>query len=297
MDGFFIVDKEGGWTSSDVVVKIRNALKPFGKIKVGHLGTLDPAGTGVLVIALGKATRLFEFLRRERKVYEVGFVFNITTDTLDGEGKVTETRQAKFSENDVIAALKSCEGTVDQIPPAYSSISVGGKRAYDLARKGEEVELKPRPVNIFGIKLLEKRAAPENVISEKAENEYRVLIDCEGGTYVRSIARDAAAALGTVGYMSYIRRLKSGVFDISGAAKVSEIIKEPLKHLIPLPSAVESFKRFDLKGEDEIKKASNGIKSRASGFADGETVAVYADDKLFGIATAKGGFLDIKVRL
>lgn len=237
LDGFFCVDKPVGWTSSNVVVKIRNSLgKKYGKMKVGHMGTLDPAGTGVLVIGIGKGTKSFGQLLKSTKVYEAGFVFGVTTDTLDGEGKIVETTGIQPDEASFLTACKQQIGTIMQVPPKYSRINVNGKRAYDLARKGKEFEIEAREINIYSIELLKIEPSAEKPLTAELSNnrEFSVRVTCEGGTYVRSLVRDIAKLCGTVGYMSYIRRTRSGIFCIEDSHTVEEIVTSPEDCIMPL---------------------------------------------------------------
>lgn len=214
MNGFINVLKPSGITSSDVVVKIRKFLRfKFGQnIKVGHLGTLDPLGAGVLPIAIGNATKLFDYLINKTKIYRAKFVFGIATDTLDSAGQIIDTCDNNISYDMVSNVIPRFIGKIDQMPPNYSSKNVNGIRAYQLARKGIEFELKPKAVEIFDIKLLEAK-----------DNEYVFDIACGGGTYIRSLCRDIASSLNTCGYMASIIRLSSGDFDINNAYTISEI--------------------------------------------------------------------------
>ena len=157
MKGFVNINKPLGMTSSDVVVKVRGILRRASgeKQKVGHLGTLDPQGSGVLPIAVGTATRLFDFMQEKTKVYQATFVFGKETDTLDGVGKVVETSDILPTKDQISAFVSSYCGEIDQIPPQYSAKSVDGKRAYDLAREGKTVNLTPKRVNIIYVKLIE----------------------------------------------------------------------------------------------------------------------------------------------
>lgn len=210
MNGFVNVLKPVGATASDVVVCVKHIL---GERKVGHLGTLDPGASGVLPVAIGAGAKLFDFLTDKVKKYRAFFTFGRTTDTLDSYGAITgECRYLPTSER-VSQALKGFIGEFDQIPPVYSAKSVGGVRAYKMARNGVEVQLKPRKITIYDIRLVEQKSADTFVVD----------ITCGGGTYIRSIARDLAFELDTLGYMSGLIRLQSGLFDISNAYTLEEI--------------------------------------------------------------------------
>lgn len=230
MNGFVNVIKSVGATASDVVVCLKHIL---GERKIGHLGTLDPGASGVLPVAVGQATKLFDYLTDKVKKYRAFFTFGKTTDTLDSYGAVTAKSNVIPTKERLEAVLSGFTGEFDQIPPKYSAKSVGGVRAYKLARNGVEVELKPRRVNIYDIQL----------ISQISEDTFVLDITCGGGTYIRSIARDIAYELGTVAYMSGLIRLQSGAFDITTAYTLEEIkeLKEQclLNALYPLADVAE----------------------------------------------------------
>lgn len=210
MNGFINVIKPVGATASDVVVCLKHIL---GERKVGHLGTLDPGASGVLPVAVGLGTRLFDFLIDKVKVYRAFFTFGKTTDTLDSYGSITQSGGSIPSADRIKAALDGFKGEFDQMPPVYSAKSIGGVRAYKLARSGAEVKLQPRKVIIYEVRLVAQKSADTFVFD----------ITCGGGTYIRSIARDLAESLGTVAYMSGLIRLKSGAFDIANAYTLDEI--------------------------------------------------------------------------
>lgn len=210
MNGFINVIKPVGATASDVVVCLKHILK---EKKIGHLGTLDPGASGVLPIAVGGGTKLFNFLTDKEKKYRAFFTFGKTTDTLDSYGKLTENNGTVPAKEQLNQVIERFVGEFDQIPPQYSAKSINGVRAYKLARSGTEVELKPRRISIFDIRL----------ISQVSSNTFMFDITCGGGTYIRSIARDIAAELNTVAYMSGLIRIKSGNFDIETAYTLDEI--------------------------------------------------------------------------
>ncbi|MDP3999917.1 MAG: tRNA pseudouridine(55) synthase TruB [bacterium] len=206
-DGFLLVDKPSGWTSHDVVAHVR---KMSGIKKVGHGGTLDPMATGLLVIGLGKATKELERFVQGDKTYVAEVTLGATTATDDAEGTVEPAPDvadaAQPSHADVAAALKRFEGEIEQLPPVYSAIKTGGKKAYVEARKGRTVERKPRKVTIHDIELLEY---------EWPIVRFRTTVS--KGTYIRSIARDLGERLGTGGYLSALRREGVGTFDVKDA--------------------------------------------------------------------------------
>lgn len=206
LSGFLNLDKPVGLTSRDVVNRVARAFrKP--KPKVGHAGTLDPLASGVLVVAIGSATRLIEQIQRQPKTYLATILLGATSDTLDADGTITPVLDPPIpSEAQVRDALASQVGTIDQLPPAYSALRVGGKRAYDLAREGKPVELAPRPVRVDQISLL-RYEWPHLEIS----------VDCGAGTYIRAIARDVGAALGCGGLIATLRRTRIGPFLVIDA--------------------------------------------------------------------------------
>lgn len=293
--GFVNINKPSGMTSSDVVVKVRGILRRATgqKLKVGHLGTLDPLGRGVLPIAVGSATRLFDYMQEKVKVYRATFVFGKTTDTLDSAGNIVETCNVLPTREQICAEIGKIEGDIDQIPPMYSAKSVDGVRAYDLARKGIEVQLKPKRIHIYYVKMVDTDENGEKY--SLSENEYAFEIACSSGTYIRSIARDLALSLGTVGYMSSILRIKSGDFELCDAIALADFEKEPFRYLKSLESSLASFDRFDIPSEYS-EKVVNGVKLAFDNLPNGNFV-VYLNDMIFGIGENEKGKLKVKVRL
>lgn len=222
-DGFLIVDKEKGWTSHDVVNKARGIL---GIRKIGHLGTLDPNATGVLVLVVGKATKLVASLIGCDKEYEAEITLGKVSDTFDAEGIITSKSTTEISLRDIELALPEFRGTISQIPPIFSAIKIGGKKAYELARKGKVPELKPRSVTIDRLDIM----SYEWPI-------LHVLISCSSGTYIRSLANDIGIKMGCGGYLSNLRRTRVGDFYLHDAKKITEISKE---YIVPISSIVNS---------------------------------------------------------
>lgn len=210
LDGFVNVLKPVGATASDIVVKLRRVL---GQQKIGHLGTLDPGACGVLPIAIGKGTKLFNLLTNKTKLYRAVFTFGTTTDTLDSYGVTIGSGHSDIDLDKLRQVCAQFVGDIQQIPPMYSAISVGGARAYDLARQGQTVELKSRTVSIYNI---------DNIYAV-GNASFSMDISCSGGTYIRSLGRDIADMLGTVAYMSSLVRLQSGCFCIEDALTYDEI--------------------------------------------------------------------------
>ncbi len=238
MTGFINFYKPSGMSSAISLVKIKKLL---GKsVKCGHMGTLDPLASGVLPVAIGKATRLFDYLLDKVKVYEAEFTFGYETDTLDLGGKIINKGGRVPEISEVKAAAERQVGKIAQIPPAYSAKNVNGKRSYELARKGIAVELKPKTVEILSIIVSE---------SEKV-GAFNFKITCKGGTYIRSICRDIAKNLQTYATMTKLVRVKSGVFDINSSISVDELTSENLKDHLILPETVLDFKRAEILSEE-----------------------------------------------
>ena len=285
--GFVNIAKPADMTSSDAVCIVRGVLsrRIGGRQKTGHLGTLDPLAEGVLPIALGKATALFDFLAFKTKEYIARFTFGRTTDTLDRGGVFLADEGRVPTEDELKAALPRFLGDVMQVPPAYSAKSVDGKRAYDLARKGVMPELAARPVHIENIELLASNGA-----------EFTLRIVCGGGTYIRALARDIAAALGTVAFMSALTRTRSGMFTLEDAVTMDDFRAAPEEHIIPVGRALEGLPRLVL-GHKEERMIANGVPV-PSAYAAGESAAVFsADGGLLGLGQADERGMRLRVRL
>ncbi len=286
-------------SSSFAVSKVKRALlKASGeKQKVGHFGTLDPLASGVLPIAVGNATRLFDYAQEKVKVYQAIFRFGVETTTLDSEGEVTKTSNKTIIKEDVVKALGKFIGKINQLPPEYSAKSVNGKRAYELARSGKKVELKPKEIEIFDFKLIESNNSA--VIFKDGEhhledNEFAFEISCGSGTYIRSLARDLAAEVGTVGYMSYLLRVQSGAFNIDNAVTVDEFEINPLKYILPIEFALKKYEVFDLPKNSE-KHVLNGVSVAFDNLPNNEFV-VKLDNRVIGIAENDNGKLKFKTK-
>jgi len=226
--GILCVDKPPGISSMSALSRVR---KTTGAGRIGHSGTLDPAASGLLVIALGNATRLFPFLRLEPKTYRFSVRFGRTTDTLDAEGNVVEEGGAMPSEDAVRDVLGAFIGEIEQQPPRFSALKVGGVRAYRRARRNERFELAPRRVHVYSL-VLERYNADEN--------EAVFEVQCSAGVYVRSLARDIALKLGTIGLAASIRRTAMGAFSLSQALPPGASRQELEKALRPLSHVLSS---------------------------------------------------------
>jgi tRNA pseudouridine55 synthase len=221
MEGFLFIDKPRGPSSFTVVASVRRAL---GVKKAGHAGTLDPGASGLLVLAVGPYTRLLPCLPLEPKVYRFSIRFGSETDTLDSEGSVIKSGGRVPTEQEIANILPVFTGPLQQRPPEYSAIKVkGGERAYALARRGEQVEMKPRSVEIHSLRMLR---------FDETTGEAELEVACSGGTYVRSLSRDMAEKLGTFGYAGAIRRIGAGRFTVDQALSFDKIA-EAEKSLLP----------------------------------------------------------------
>jgi tRNA pseudouridine55 synthase len=214
-DGFLLVDKPGGMSSHDVVARVRRLL---GIRKVGHAGTLDPQATGLLVLGVGRATRLLRFVQVGEKSYVARVQFGVATDTLDADGAVLDRSPMPVSAEDVAKAAERFTGDILQIPPMVSAVKVGGRRLYEIARRGEEVVREARPVTVHEIRVLD--FAPCDY------PEASLLVRCSTGTYVRTLADDIARALGGRAHLSALRRTAIGRLDVSDAWSLEDLEAE-----------------------------------------------------------------------
>lgn len=219
MNGILIVDKPQGWTSHDVVAKLRGVCR---EKRMGHSGTLDPMATGVLAVFAGRATRAVEFAEADEKEYIAGLRLGVVTDTQDTTGAVLAENPVSVSEAELLAALERFHGEISQIPPMYSAIKINGRKLYELARKGCEVERAPRRVTISALEL-----------SGRRDGDYILRVVCSKGTYIRALCADIGEALGCGACMSSLRRTRAGAFTIAAAHTLDEIIAGPEKYLLP----------------------------------------------------------------
>jgi len=269
-DGLLVVDKPAGWTSHDVVGRGRRLA---GTRKVGHAGTLDPMATGVLVLGIGRATRLLGHLALTDKAYDATIRLGATTVTDDAEGDVLDERDPSGVTDEAVAAgLAALTGDLEQVPSSVSAIKVDGVRSYTRVRAGEQVELKARAVTVSRFALLERRGA-----------DLDVTVECTTGTYVRALARDLGEALGVGAHLTALRRTRVGPFDLARARTLEQLAED--LSLLPLDDAVAaSFPRREL-DTDEAVALSYGKKLAASGrpgtlgaFApDGRCIALLED--------------------
>ena len=246
MDGIVIVDKPQGWTSQDVVSKLRGV---FQTRRIGHGGTLDPMATGVLPVFVGRATRGVEFFEHAEKTYETLLRLGMTTDTEDITGTVLSQQDAAVTAEMVEAVLPRFRGEIQQIPPMYSAIKINGQKLYDLARKGKEVERKPRTVTIHELTLLGMEA-----------DGIRLRIRCSKGTYIRTLCKDIGQALGCGGCMAELRRVAAGEYTIGSSVPLLKLIdsENPSQYLLPVDSMFKNYPEVTLTEKQE-KCCRNGV--------------------------------------
>ena len=256
ISGVLVVDKPVGMTSHDVVEAIRRGT---GIRRAGHTGTLDPRASGVLVILIGPAVRLSEYVSASDKRYQAIIRLGSSTDTFDAEGKFTRTNEPlNVTEQQFEEILKKFEGEIEQTPPPYSAVKVGGRRAYDMARQGEEVELTPRKIQVHHLEVLEW-APPEVVVD----------VHCSSGTYVRSLANDIGTQLGTGAYLVGLRRTKSGRFSLRDATPLRKLQEaftagNWYQFLIPAAEALTDVPAVEL-NPDDVEEVRHGHRVKATG--------------------------------
>lgn len=280
MKGFLNINKPIGFSSAKVVAIVKKKLGLSKKDKIGHMGTLDPLASGVLPIAIGRATRLFDLLLSKTKQYIAEFTFGYETDTLDSEGEVIEYSDNLPTKSQILEALPSFLGTIEQIPPLYSAKSVNGIRAYDLARKGEKVDLKKCSVNIIEYKLLEQ-------INEKS---FKFIITCGSGTYIRSLCRDLAHKLNSKATMTALCRIKSDVFNLDNAIDIENISE---KDILPIDIVLQNFDKIEV-DEEIYKDFLNGKKVNIE---KNGIFRAYKNSELIGICEVNDNLAKMKIWL
>lgn len=249
-NGILNINKPEGWTSQDVVAKLRGRLHIR---RVGHTGTLDPMATGVLPVCFGKATRIIEYYDDDFKTYEAEMKLGMVTDTLDITGTVLETKPVDVSEDDVIQTIDSFRGWITQIPPKYSALKVNGKPLYKYAREGVEVEIKSRKIYVEDIQPVEVNLG---------ENRILFRVSCSKGTYIRTICDDIGKKLGCGGTMTSLQRTQSGCFRVEDARTLPEILEmtdEELERcVIPMDETLVHLGRIELKSMESVPFYYNG---------------------------------------
>lgn len=271
MNGILIIDKPAGITSHDVVSRVRRIL---GTRRVGHSGTLDPFATGVMVILVGQATRLAQFLDKDEKEYEAVVRFGFETDTGDRTGSPkSQVQSPKAMDLEVIRrALAEFRGEIEQTPPMYSAKKVEGKKLYEHARKGETIDRDAVPIKISALEIIDG-SATNNLGDGTWDLGLRIV--CSAGTYIRTLAEDIGRKMGTLAHLAELRRTRAGRFSIKESVTLEELERrdDPRSALVPMELAVSHLSKFDL-ADDRVAKTRNGMSSRVvdGRFENGETV-------------------------
>lgn len=286
MDGIIILDKPEDFTSFDMVAKMRRLL---GTRKVGHAGTLDPMATGVLPIFVGRATKCCDILPNQNKRYTATFQLGYTTDTLDATGRVLTRTEVSATKEDVEKALESFRGEIMQLPPMYSAIQINGKRLYDLARQGIEIEREKRPVTIMELNLLS---------ADDTQHIYQIDVACSKGTYIRTLCADIGEALGCGATMTALRRTEAAGFSIADSITLEEAEKLSeegtlTERLLPIRTVFESLPALHLAGCQQTL-FQNGVKLDLARLNEMKTMQGYTgdirvmgeDDVFLGISVA-----------
>lgn len=280
MNGILLIDKPAGWTSHDVVAKLRGLLH---ERRIGHSGTLDPMATGLLVVFLGRATRAVEFAEADEKEYIAGLRLGVSTDTQDITGTVLRETPAHVDEGELAAALERFTGAIEQLPPMYSAIKVNGQKLCDVARRGGSVERKPRSITIFEMEKL-----------GEWEGDIVLRVRCSKGTYIRTLCHDMGESLGCGGCMSSLRRTKAGAFSLEQAHTLEEVAALAAEGraeelLLPVDSLFAGYGAVTLSAPEE-KKLRNGA-AFASGLAAGRCRAYARTGEFLALAEVREGQL------
>jgi tRNA pseudouridine55 synthase len=281
IDGLVVVDKPAGWTSHDVVGKLRNI---YGQRRVGHAGTLDPDATGVLLVGVGRVTRLMRFLQDTTKSYRGRVRFGIATDSLDASGAVLEQMEMPLTREQVERAATSFVGEIDQVPPMVSALKVQGKRLYQLARRGVEVEREARRVRIDRMEIEAFEPGPHP--------EATIVIDCSSGTYVRSLAADLGTALGGYAHLAALRRSRVGSFDLAEAHPIDEVETDAARVLLSPRTAMRDLAPIVVR-DDEVRAVSHGATFAARTLVpgdagDGPFAVIDESDRLLAVYERRG---------
>jgi tRNA pseudouridine55 synthase len=307
MDGIVIIDKPEGWTSHDVVARVRRVLR---EKRVGHTGTLDPFATGVLVLLVGRATRLAQFLSGAEKEYEATIRLGYSTDTGDltgGRRPSPEGRAdcAGLGREQLEAALAPLRGEIEQVPPMYSAKKVGGKKLYELARQGREVAREPARVRVAEFEIVADGGGSLLLPGGDGTCDLRARVVCSAGTYVRALAESVGENLGTGAHLAALRRTRAGEFGLGGAVSpegMQKLSEEGAEFLIPLEAALPHLPAAHLTAE-EARRARHGAAVRAqdpAGLEDGRHVRVYDECGALvavGVYDAGAGLLRPRVML
>lgn len=282
MIGFINVNKPQGISSAGVVGRIKHNFKLD---KIGHMGTLDPLACGVLPIAVGKATRLFDYFLNKQKTYIVEAEFGYETPSLDLGTEVEKNTTIIPSYKEICDTTSKFLGVIKQLPPIYSAKNINGEKAYNLARKGQNVQLKPVDVEIFKFECLE----------DLGENKFKFLIECSSGTYVRSLIRDLAYNLNSLATVTFLQRAKTGAFDINNSVNLDDLLKSNINdYIVPIEKVFSNYKIIDV-NETDFFKLKNGLTIDSS--VDDKSIFIRYKTSILGIADAINGKLKIKTYL
>lgn len=281
MDGIINIYKPQGITSFDV---IRSLRKICNTKKIGHTGTLDPLATGVLPVCIGKATKLVDYIMSDFKVYRAQLKLGITTDTYDREGKIINTSEVNNSVKEITSVINSFVGDSLQVPPMYSALKVNGKKLYELARQGIQVERKKRPITIHKIEIL------------NISKDY-ILFDvtCSKGTYIRSLCYDIGEKLGCGGTMWNLERIQTGVFNIKNSVPLEKLNSENVNdYIISIEDALYRYNKVNFHSRYE-KKLKNGVPIINNfNLHDNELYRVYVNENFIGIGTVNNNYFKMK---
>ena len=277
MNGIVIVDKPQGWTSQDVTARLRGV---FHTRRIGHGGTLDPMATGVLPVFVGRATRGVEFFEHAEKTYETVLRLGLTTDTEDITGTVLTQQEVHVTADQVEAVLERFRGEIMQVPPMYSALKVNGQKLCDLARKGKEVERKPRPITIRELTLLGME-----------DSDVRLRVRCSKGTYIRTLCKDIGEALGCGGCMAQLRRVTAGEYTIEEAVPLLELLdaREPEGYLRGVDTMFRNYPAVKLTANQETRCRNGNSFSRS--LPDGTYRAYSQNGEFLMLAKVENGVM------
>lgn len=286
MNGVLNIYKPSGMTSFDVVRRVKKICKIK---RVGHTGTLDPLATGVLPICIGNSTKIVDYIMNENKIYIATLKLGVVTDTYDREGKVIEENSVHVDEPSIIECIKSFKGEMDQVPPMYSALKVNGKRLYELARQGIEVEREKRRINIYSIDILNVDIP---FITFKVE--------CSKGTYIRSLCYDIGKMLGVGGTMWSLERTKTGAFAIENSVNIEDLNEDNVQnYIIPMDKALFKYDAVNMDKRYEILLLNGATltnKYAIQGIRENTILRVYIENKFIGLGKKNAeGFKIIKL--
>ena len=272
-NGILIIDKPSGWTSQDVAAKLRGV---FHEKRIGHGGTLDPMATGVLPIFIGRATRAVEFFEHAEKEYVAGLRLGLVTNTQDTTGETEQENSVSVTKEQLLGVLEQFKGQIQQIPPMYSAVKIGGKKLYEMARQGKTVERQPRTIEILELELLEGDG-----------RDYLLRVKCSKGTYIRTLCHDIGQALGCGACMSSLRRTMAGCYDLSHAVTMEQVL-EGRQELLAVDTL---FSHLPAVTVSALKQIYNGAAVKMPELADGQYRVYAPQGEFLMVGQAKNGML------